>query len=95
MPETGYSSMAMSKVQRKLIDLKVALPENNPIKYVQRIDNVIFSHGGVSDYFVREYVPASKYNDIDTVMDTINCLTAIACFRHIPHITEIMISITP
>ena len=74
MPETGYSSMAMSTVQRKLIDLKVALPENNPIKYVQRIDNVIFSHGGVSDYFVREYVPASKYNDIDTVMDTINCL---------------------
>ena len=63
MPETGYSSMAMSTVQRKLIDLKVALPENNPIKYVQRIDNVIFSHGGVSDYFVREYVPASKYND--------------------------------
>ena len=67
MPETGYSSMAMSTVQRKLIDLKVALPENNPIKYVQRIDNVLFSHGGVSDYFVREYVPASKYNDIDTV----------------------------
>ena len=74
MPETGYSSMAMSTVQRKLIDLKVTLPENNPIKYVQRIDNVIFSHGGVSDYFVREYVPASKYNDIDTVVDTINCL---------------------
>lgn len=74
MPETGYSSMAMSTVQRKLIDLKVALPENNPIKYVQRIDSVIFSHGGVSDYFVREYVPASKYNDIDTVVDTINCL---------------------
>lgn len=74
MPETGYSGMASPTVQKKLIDLKVALTENNPIKFVQRIDNVLFSHGGVSDYFVREYVPASKYNNVDEVIDTINSL---------------------
>lgn len=74
MPETGYSSMASATVQKKLIDLKTALPENNPIKYVQRIDNVLFSHGGVCDYFVREYVPASKYHNVDEVIDTINSL---------------------
>lgn len=74
MPETGYSSMASATVQKKLIDLKVALTENNPIKYVQRIDNVLFSHGGVSDYFVRENTPSSKYNDVDAVIDIINRL---------------------
>lgn len=51
-PESGYSSMASLIVQRKLLDLKDALPENNPIRYVQKIDNVLFSHGGVLDYFV-------------------------------------------
>lgn len=76
MPESGYSSMAISTVQKKLIALKAALPENNPIKYVHRIDNVLFSHGGVCDFFAWEHVPASKYNDIDTVVDAINCLGA-------------------
>ena len=72
--ETGYSPMAEYTVNRKLTDLKVALPENNPIRYVGRIDNVLFSHGGLSKTFVEEYVPASKYNDVDYVLDTINRL---------------------
>lgn len=55
--ESGYSSMASYTVQRKLLDLRAAVPEDNPIKYVQRIDNVLFSHGGVLNYFVEEYVP--------------------------------------
>ena len=74
MPETGYSSMALSTVQKKLIDLNNGLSKNNKIKYVHRIDNVLFSHGGVSDFFVRKHVPASKYNDIDGVIEAINCL---------------------
>ena len=40
--ETGYSSMASYTVQKKLLDLCSAVPENNPIQYVQRIDNVLF-----------------------------------------------------
>ena len=44
--ETGYSTMAAYTVQKKLLDLKEVLPENNPIKYVHRIDNVLFSHAG-------------------------------------------------
>ena len=72
--ESGYSSMASLTVQRKLLDLRVAVPENNPIKYVHRIDNVLFSHGGVLNYFVEEYVPRSKYNDVDAVLETINQL---------------------
>ena len=70
--ESGYSSMALYTCQRKLLDLRAAVPENNPIKYVQRIDNVLFSHGGVLDYFVKQNVSKSKYNDVDAVLETIN-----------------------
>lgn len=37
--------------------------------YLHRIDNVLFSHGGLADDFVRRYVPAGKYNDIDAVVE--------------------------
>ena len=72
--ESGYSYVAAVRVQKKIRELKTALPENNPIKYVQRIDNVLFSHGGVCDQFVRDYVSSSKYNDIDATLDIINSL---------------------
>ena len=69
--ESGYSSMASMTVQRKLLDLREAVPEDNPIKYVQRIDNVLFSHGGVLNFFVEEYVPRAKYNDVDAVLQVV------------------------
>lgn len=72
--ETGYSTEASDTVQRKLTELKEAVPENLPIKYVQKIDNVLFSHGGVRNYFVEEYVPKSKYHNVDAVVDVINHL---------------------
>ena len=49
--------MASYTVQKKLLDLRSAVPENNPIQYVQRIDNVLFSHAGVLNDFVEGYVP--------------------------------------
>lgn len=70
--ESGYSTMAAYTVQSKLMELSRALPEENPIKYVQRIDNVLFSHGGVLDYFVRENVSPSKYDDVNEVVSSIN-----------------------
>lgn len=72
--ESGYSPMASFVVQKKLLDLKEVLPEDNPIKYVQRIDNVLFSHGGVLDLFVEEYVPHSKHDNVDEVVKVINQL---------------------
>lgn len=63
--ESGYSSMAAYTVQRKLLDLRDTLPENNPICYVQKIDNVLFSHAGVLDYFAEGVVPKAKYHDVD------------------------------
>jgi hypothetical protein len=72
--ESGYSSMASYTVQKKLIELRATVPENNPIRYIQRIDSVLFSHGGVLNSFVEEYIPRSKYNDVDFVVEEINKL---------------------
>ena len=42
--ESGYSSMASATVQRKLLELRRTVPEDHPIQFVQKIDNVLFSH---------------------------------------------------
>ena len=72
--ESGYSSMASFTVQKKLLELQQALPENNPIRFVQKIDNVLFAHGGILNYFVEEYVPKKIYDDVDAVVEEINKL---------------------
>ena len=43
--ESGYSPAAAYTVVKKLEELKSALPEGNEIRYVQKIDNVLFCHG--------------------------------------------------
>lgn len=72
--ETGYSSMAAYTVQKKLLELKEAAGEENPVQYVQRIDHVLFSHGGVSEGFVKEYIGGSRNKDADAVLQGINKL---------------------
>lgn len=73
-PETGYSYTAKRLVCEKLMELNMALPSGNPIKYVQCIDNVLFCHGGLTQYFVEKYVPASKHDNLTYVLDCINAL---------------------
>ena len=70
--ETGYSKIAPWTVCEKLRTLRESLPDERQLAYLHRIDKVLFSHGGLADDFVRRYVPASKYNDIDAVIETIN-----------------------
>ena len=70
--ETGYSPIAPWTVCQKLQELREVLPDKNQIAYIQRIDNVLFCHGGLADEFVRKYVPAKQYHDIDKVIGTIN-----------------------
>ena len=72
--ESGFSYAAKWIVQKKLMELNMTLPADNPIKYVHRIDDVLFCHGGISKYFVEKYVPAFRYDDIAYVVDTINSL---------------------
>lgn len=68
--ESGYSFSAAYLVKQKLTELK----EVADIRYVHKIDHVLFSHGGLSKQFVESYVPHSKYHDIDYVVDSINQL---------------------
>ena len=70
--ETGYSMVAPRLVCDKLRALRQALPDERQLAYLHRIDNVLFSHGGLADFFVRQYVPQKYYNDIDMVLQTIN-----------------------
>ena len=70
--ESGYSPIAPRLVCEKLEGLKNVLPEEGQMAYLQRIDNVLFSHGGLADAFVRKYVPVKHYNDVDAVLETVN-----------------------
>lgn len=72
MRETGYSPIAAYTVNEKLRKLRESLPEDSQIGFIHRIDNVLFMHGGLSDYFVKAYVPAKYYNDVDKVIEIIN-----------------------
>lgn len=72
--ESGFSTMAQPIVCEKLGKLREALPNENQLAYVHKIDNVLFSHGGVNDGFVKEFVPAKYYNDVDAVIEAVNDL---------------------
>ena len=70
--ETGYSRLAGRVVSEKLRVLRETLPDTGQLAFIHRIDNVLFLHGGLPDFFVREYIKASYYHDIDKVIETIN-----------------------
>ena len=70
--ETGYSKIAPCTVCEKLRKLQEALLEEKQLAFLHRIDHVLFCHGGLTDDFVRQYVPAKYYNDIDAVIEMIN-----------------------
>ena len=78
--ESGYSMFARDTVRAKLEELQRTLGDDNPIAYVQRVDNAIFSHAGVSEAFVRDQVqaqdPAVDVGDVDAVIHAINRLGA-------------------
>ena len=72
--ESGYSDAARWTVCEKLQLLQKNLPDDRQLAYLHQIDNVLFSHGGLSDEFVRSLIPTTKYNDIEAVVDKINSL---------------------
>ena len=72
LESSGFSGAAAYTVRRKLLELEQTVKV--PIRYVQQIDNVIFSHGGLSSYFVNKYVPQRRQDDVDEVLSIINNL---------------------
>lgn len=68
--ESGYSPMARYTVCDKIDELKGAL--TNEIRYIQKIDNVLFCHGGLCTYFVLKTIPGEKRGNMDEVVEEIN-----------------------
>lgn len=74
MKQSGYSEPAANIVREKLHEFMNILPDNNPIRYVHRIDNTLFSHAGLHDFFVREYIETNFYDDVDAVIEAVNSI---------------------
>ena len=72
--ESGFSNIASPIVNKKILELLSGLKSDDNIKYVHKIDNVLFSHGGLAEEFVREYVGEEKYDDVELVLEKINSL---------------------
>ena len=70
--ETGYSRIAPRTVCEKLRILQESLPDADQLAMIHRIDDVLFLHGGLSDYFAQENIKSSYYHDVDKVIETIN-----------------------
>lgn len=70
--ESGYSPYAEHTVILKLQELEESLPDPSQIAFVQRIDNVLFSHGGLACDFVKKFGEEMLVADIDEVLDVVN-----------------------
>ena len=70
--ESGFSYYAINIVNRKLTELRNLMEYDDQIAYVQLIDDVMFSHGGVLDSFVKEHVSEKSYEDVQKTVDQIN-----------------------
>lgn len=72
--ESGFSSMAIPVVNEKLSALRRELPDRSQMAYIHRIDDVLFLHGGLTHAFVKYYASDIDYDDVDAVIEVINCL---------------------
>lgn len=70
--ETGYSPYAERIVISKLEELENNLPRTGQIGIMQHIDNVLFSHGGLTAEFVKWLDKDLLAADIDDVIEAVN-----------------------
>ena len=71
--ESGYSAYARPLVVERMKELKSKLPNEN-IGYIHRIDNVLFSHGGLTESFVRLHFGSMQNYDLDHMIRYINTM---------------------
>ncbi len=71
MLETGYSAYAHEIVVEGIDKIREALPDEQK-GYIHRFDNVLFSHGGLTDIFVKRHHLSKR--DIDEVIKYINSM---------------------
>ncbi len=70
--ESGYSPYAEHTVIFKLKELTAVLTDSAKLTFVHRIDNVIFSHGGLIEDYVRAMNDELLDADIDEVLAAVN-----------------------
>ena len=70
--ESGYSPIAPRLVCEKLGELREALPDPRQLAFIHRIDRVLFMHGGLSEAFLRKYIPMRYWDDPDEIVAQIN-----------------------
>ena len=66
--ESGFSSVAIPVVQKKLSELRRELPDRSQMAYIHRIYDVLFLHGGLTHAFVKYYANDVDYDDTDAVI---------------------------
>lgn len=72
--ESGFSSVAIPVVQKKLTELRRELTDRSQMAYIHRIDDVLFLHGGLTHAFVKYYANDVDYDDTDAIIEKINLL---------------------
>ena len=70
--ETGYSPYAESTVISKLDELEHSLNDPSQIAIMHRVDNVLFSHGGLTTEYIKWFDIKLLDADIDTVVKAVN-----------------------
>ena len=79
--ESGYSPYAESRVITKLEQLRANLKDERNLAFVHRIDNVLFSHGGVLEDYVVSRFAEEDMGDADFVTEIINSYGERALWR--------------
>ena len=69
--ETGYSFFAQGTVVERLEQLKEALPVENTA-FIHRIDDVLFSHAGLTRWFVEDHFDVLENPSEDDIFYIIN-----------------------
>ncbi len=68
--ESGYSFYARETVVNRIKDLRNSIPIENS-EYVHKIENVVFSHAGLTESFIMRHFGNGK-SDMDTMIAKIN-----------------------
>ena len=70
--ESGYSTYAERIVISKMDELKGIMHNSSQLTFIHRIDNVIFSHGGLSSNYIRWLNKELLEAEIDEVINAVN-----------------------
>ena len=66
--ESGFSQLALPVCSKYYAEIR----EQTDIRYIRKIDDCIFCHGGLTEYYVKSYIQGVDFDDIDEVINKIN-----------------------